>query len=263
MASQISSASPESGSLQAAELQAAVRSTSPEVLRCAASHPALSEDLALTLLNQAALPAECLIALSRNGSVAKYRNVRVAIVEHGRTPRHVSLPMLRLLYTFDLMQVALTPVVAADIKRAAEEVLLSKLETISSGERLTLARRASGRIAGALLLDQEARVMQAALDNPRLTEASVAKTLAAKKTSSALVEAVCRHPKWSLAREIRMALLRNEKTPLARALEFAQSLPPKLLLEILHSSHLPENTRRYLLRNPQQVASAGGRTGRR
>ena len=43
-----------------------------------------------------------------------------------------------------------------------------------------------------------------------------------------------------------MALLRNGKTPLARALEFARALPPAQLRDILHSSRLPEKVKVYL-----------------
>ncbi len=246
--------------LQAAALEESVHSPSRDVVLSAAANPALTEDLALSLLKQTDLPAECLVALSKNASVSKYRKVRTAIVAHGHTPRHVSLPMLRLQYTFDLMQVALAPIVAADIKRAAEEVLLAKLGTISAGERLTLARRASGRIAAALLFDKEPRMVQAALENPRLTEASIAKALNGTKASSALVEGVCQHPRWSVVREIRIALLRNDKIPLGRALEFARSLPAPILREILHNSHLPERTKSYLLCHLNRASEASRRS---
>ena len=83
------------------------------------------------------------------------------------------MPTIRHLYTFELMQVALLPSVLPDVKRAAEEVLISKLASISSGERETLARRSSGRVAAALLLDKEERIMQAALANPQMTEVSI------------------------------------------------------------------------------------------
>ncbi|HVO59534.1 MAG TPA: hypothetical protein VMT53_01295 [Terriglobales bacterium] len=229
-----------------------MHSASSDWLHLAASHPALTDDLALTLLKRSDLSPECLVALSKNGSIAKYRKVRLAIVAHARTPRHLSLPLLRLLYSFDLMHVALMPTVAADLKRAAEEVLLARLETISSGEKLSLARRASGRIAAELLLDKETRVMQAALENPRLTEASVAKVLVRSNTTSFLVEAVCHHPRWSHGREVRVALLRNAKTPLGCALEFARSLPARMLREILQSSRLPKSTKVCLLRQLEQ-----------
>ncbi len=227
-------------------LGAPIHSPDADALKAAAADAALTEDLALTLLKPGDLPPEVLEALSKNGGVMKSRKVKLALVEHPRTPRHVSLPMVRHLFTFDLMRVALTPVVPADIKLAADEALVNRLETISSGERLALARRASGRVAGALLLDKETRVMAAALENSRLTEAGVIRALTRHDSPASLVDAVCRHPKWSVRREIRIALLRNGKTPMARALEFARALPPNLVRELLNGSHLPANIQSYL-----------------
>ena len=143
----------------------------------AASDPALTEDLALVLLKQSDLPTQVLDRLSRNSGVMKSRKVKLALVEHPRTPRHISVPMVRHLFTFDLMRVALTPVVPADIKMAAEESLINRLERLSQGERLSLAHRASGRVAAVLLLDPEPRVIHAALENSRLTESAVIKAL--------------------------------------------------------------------------------------
>jgi hypothetical protein len=220
-------------------LPEAVHSTSPESLTAAASDLGLTEDLALVLLKRADLPAQALEKLSKNGSVMKSRKVKLALVEHPKTPRHISVPTVRHLFTFDLMQVALTPVVPADIKMAAEESLINRLEKISQGERLSLAHRASGRVAAALLLDPEPRVIHAALENSRLTESAIIKALMRHATPVAFVVAVCHHPKWSPRREVRIALLRNEKTPLVRALEFARSLPAAMVREILHGSSLP------------------------
>ena len=215
----------------------------------------LSEDGALHLLKRADLPPDVLEQLSKIGELLKYRKVKLALVEHPKTPRHVSLPLIRQLYTFDLMQVALTPVVPADVKRAADETLSHRLETLASGERLTLAHRGSGRIAEALLADADARVMQAALQNARLTEASVVRMLTRPDARVAFVDAVAHHPQWSLRREVRVALLRNEKTPKARAVEFARGLPPGLLREILQTSRLPAKMKEYLL------AEIGKRSG--
>lgn len=239
-------------------LPEAVHSSSVEMLTAAASDPGLTEDLALALLKQSDLPAQVLDRLSRNGGVMKSRKVKLALVEHPRTPRHISIPMVRYLFTFDLMHVALTPVVPADIKMAAEGSLINRLERLSQGERLSLAHRASGRVAAELLLDPERRVIGAALENSRLTESAVIKALMRRGAPEAFVRAVCHHAKWSLRREIRIALLRNGKTPLSRALEFSRSLPPALVREILQGSHLPAATKKGLLKDAAE--RSGGST---
>jgi hypothetical protein len=225
-----------------------IREITAAELEAAASDPALTEDLALQLLKRNDLPAEILERVSKNGVVAKSRKVKLALVRHPRTPRRVSMPMLRHLFTFDLMQVALAPVVPADVKLAAEETLIHRLETISIGEKISLARRASGRISGELLLDNETRIVSTALENSRLTEAAVIKVLMRQNAPAKFVELVCHHPKWSVRREVRIALLRNEKTSLARALEFAGSLPASLIPEILEASRLPTHIKAHLLR---------------
>jgi len=144
------------------------------------------------------------------------------------------------------MQFGLRPAVAADLKHFAAEQLINRLPAITLGERLMLARRASATVAGALLLDKESRVAHAALENARLTEAAVSRGLLRPQAGPGFVEAVCHHPKWSLRREIRLALLRSPHTPLACALEFARNLPPSFLRDVLHTSRLPEKIKSYL-----------------
>ena len=175
----------------------------------AASDPALSEDIALALLKRGDLTAPTLEKLAKNPALAKSRKIKIALIEQPRTPRHVSLSLLRHLYTFDLMTVALMPVVAADIKIAVEEALINRLETISTGEKMSLARRASARVAAALLADADMRVVNTALENSRLTEAMVAKSLLRHDSADSLAESVGRHVKWSLRPEIQHALQRR------------------------------------------------------
>ena len=215
-----------------------------------------SEDRTLALLKEADLPSEEIERIAKNGALVKHRKVKLALLQHQHTPRHIALPLIRQLYTFDLMQVALTPIVAADLKMAADEALCNRSATISSGERLSLARRASARVAGHLLLDQEARVTRAALENPHLTEAFVIKALLHPSAPPHYVEAVCHHSQWSVRREVRIALLRIEKTPMAKAIEFARGLPPAQLREILQNSRLPQNIKGYLQNTLRPVSKS-------
>jgi len=263
-----------------------------------AADPALTEDFALALLKRADLPAEVLEQFGKNVSVLKSRKVKMALATHARTPRHVSVPLARQFYTFDLMKLALSPLAPADVRVAVDNMLISRLQTVTVGERLTLARRASGRVAAALLLEvavgggktaeaklgsaeirteikttktnttktnttkiktkikavsvgtgpRERRVMQTALDNPRLTEALVINSVLRPDAGADLVHAVARHPKWSRRKEIRAALLRTEHLSLARALEFSEEIPVALLQELLNSSRLPAKIKDQLAR---------------
>jgi hypothetical protein len=232
---------------KSASAEALVYSALPDGLAHAAADPRLSEELALALLARRDVPDHALESLSKNVAVMKSRRVLLALVAHPRTPRFVSLPIVRRLYTFELMQLALTPTLAADLKLIAEETIITRLETLASGERLTLAKRASGRVAAALLSDPEERVVRAALENPQMTEAGVIKALMRLDASEGLIQVACRHSKWSLRRDVRVALLRNPHIPLAHALAFAQSLPAPLLRDVLLASRVSDKVKAYLL----------------
>ena len=122
----------------------------------------------------------------------------------------------------------------------------ARIASVTLGERIALARRCSEPVAAALLLDKEPRVWQTALENPRLTESAIVKSLQRPNATPAFVDALCHHSKWSLRHEVRIALLRSEKTPLARALEFARRLSPAQLRDVLHNSRLSERVKSFL-----------------
>lgn len=230
----------------AAPLDQLIHDPSPDVLIALASDPRLSEDLALALLNRRDLPREALEELHKHKSVAKMRKVQLALVMHPNTPRHVSIPTVRHLYVFELMQVALQPAVVADVKRAAEEVLIGKLSSVSSGERLTLAKRSSGRAAAALLLDKEDRIFHAALSNPQMTEAWIVKALKAQTGTELLAAGVSRHQKWAHHNDVKAALLSNKFTPPARVMQIALELPINMLKDVLRNARLSPGARTHL-----------------
>src|SRR5262249_26102476 len=184
-------------SLPDAPIEELIHHLDPEILVAVAADGRLTEDLALAMLERRDLPRQVLEQIHKHKSLARQRKVQLALVMHPRTPRHISVPIIRHLYPFELMKVALQATVAPDVKRAAEEVLIAKLTTVSSGERFTLAKQGSGRVAATLLIDKEARIMRAALDNPQMTEIWIVKALKAETGTDMLAPAVARHTKWS------------------------------------------------------------------
>lgn len=220
--------------------------SSPSTSTLKDADSAFTADFTLASLEDRNLSPDVIEQISRNVAAMKSRKVRVALAAHPRTTRRIALRLIRELYTFDLMQFSLIPAVAADLKRVADELLVARLASITLGERISLARRSSALVASALLLDRESRVWQTALENPHLSEPAIVKALLRPAATPAFVKALCHHAKWSLRPEIRMALLRNEYTPLARALEFARRLPPAQVRDVLHASRLPEKIKAYL-----------------
>jgi hypothetical protein len=196
----------------------------------------LTEDAALAIVRSADVTAEALAQLAKNPIVSKSRKVVVALASHPRIPRHLSIPMLRGMFTFDLMNLAMTPVVAPDVKRAAEEQLILRLESLPVGQKITLARRASGRVAAALLQTSDQRILSSALDNKHLTEALVVQALMKPRAPERLYVLVSDHSKWQNRREVQIALLRSEKTPFERARDLEKNFSPNFLKDILPES---------------------------
>jgi hypothetical protein len=229
-------------------LERLIHSTDETELRAAAANPHLTEDLALALLKRRDLPANVLQDLAKNTEALKTRSILVALVCHPRTPRFVSLPASRTLHTFELMSVALQPAVPVDLKVAIEQSIIDRLENMSLGERISLAKRGSTRIAERLLRDPELTVIELALLNSHLTEACVVRTLMIdEEVDERFVELVANHPKWSLRTDVRSALLRNPKTPMAVAMNIVHQLPADVARDALFHSNLPTSVKNYLM----------------
>lgn len=112
----------------------------------------LTPDLTLAHLADRNLSGEIVEQISRNIAAMNSRKVRFAVAAHPGTPRRIALRLIRELYTFDLMRFSLLPAATADLKRMADDLLVARLASISLGERTSLARRSSGKVAAALLL---------------------------------------------------------------------------------------------------------------
>jgi len=191
----------------------------------AATDARLDEGAAVKLLARRELAAEAVTAIAKNRRLARHRALLPLIVAHPRTPRHLSLPLLRRLYVFEMMRISLSPAVVADLRVAADKQIVARLETVSLGEKTSLAKQASGRVARALLNDAEARVIASALDNPRLSEESIAEALQ-RESSSALARLVVEHEKWRLRPALQEALLTHAEADeplLRRAAWFASA----------------------------------------
>ena len=227
-------------------LAALLHHPAADVLQALLDNPALKEAQLCRLLERKDLPGEFLEEVARRKGLLKSYRVKRTIAFHPHAPRLVSMRLLRELYLMDLVQFALLPGVAAELKRLADDQLLARLPQIALGQKITLGRRGPGRVAGMLLAEGHPQVLAVVLDNAHLNEGHILKVLAREKLPEAVLLAVARHRKWSLSYNVRIALVRHSGSPLSVVLGFLPHLTLSDLRELVSPGLLSENLRNYL-----------------
>jgi hypothetical protein len=217
-----------------------------EVIAALLKNPALNEEHVSLLLERKELSAAILDSIAKMKVWMTSATVRRKLAAHPHTPRRISTRLFRELYLLDLIQLSLQPAVAPDLRRLAEELVLSRIGQLPLGQKRMVARRGSARIAGALLADTNPSVVALALDNPFLTEAQILKTLSHPLLPTANAAAIARHAKWSNYVGVRLALVRHPHAPLDRILAFLPELTLGDLDSLLSIARMPANLRQYL-----------------
>jgi hypothetical protein len=167
--------------------------------------------------------------------------VRLALAAHPHTPRLIAMRLLRELHLMDLVRISLLPASSMELRRLADERVLTQLPQLPLGQMLMLARRGSTRIAAGLVAHGPEQVARVALDNSLLTESQLLKTLAKESLPARIVAAVAKHDKWSKLANIRVALLRHPQTPPERVPDLVPGLPRREIEDLLELSRLPEH----------------------
>jgi hypothetical protein len=228
------------------ELKSLLYHPSPDVLFAVLENPTLDETLLTLLLSRKDLPAEIIENIAARKTFLKSYAVKRALVFHPGAPRLVVLRLLRDLYLMDLVQFSLSPVAPTELKLHAEEYVIARLPQLPLGQRIALARRGPARVAGALIATGHAKVLEIALENPRLSEAQVLKVLWRDNLPQNVVLTVANHRKWSQHYNVRLALVRNSSTPLSIVLGYLPQLTVVDLRELAAPGIVPENLRKYL-----------------
>jgi len=239
------------------ELASLLHHHEAEVLLALLDNPALGETQLCLLLDRKDLPTEVLEEVARRKSLLKNYRVKRALAFHPRTPRLASLRLIRELYLMDLVHLTLLPGTSAELKRNAEEQLVARLPQLPLGQKITLARRGTARVAGALLAEGHTQVLSVVLDNPGLTEAQVLKALSRERLPVGVVKAVAQHRKWSHTYNVRLALVRHPSSTLSTILAYLPELTVSDLRELAAPGIVSENLRKYLLAEIQQRVRGG------
>jgi len=221
-------------------------SGSEDLLRSLIENPAFDETHLCLLLERKDLSGLLLEEISKRKAWRAAYRVRVGLAAHPHTPRLIAVRLLRELHLMDLVRISLLPGSSMELRRLADERVLTQLPQLPLGQKLMLARRGSTRIAAGLVAHGPEQVARVALDNSFLTESQLLKTLAKESLPARIVAAVAKHDKWSKLVNIRVALLRHPRMPPERVPELVPGLPRREIEDLLELSRLPEHVRALL-----------------
>ncbi len=249
-------------SAPADELKGLVREANEESLLALLENPNLAEPHVSLLLERMDLSANVLGAIGADGKWTSSEGIRLRLARHPHTPRRVALAVARQLFLFDLVRLSLLPSAPADIRRVAEEIILTRVPHLPVGEKLTLARRGPARVAGALLAEGHPQAMKLALASAFLTESQVLKVIAKSGVPARTIAAIAHHPKWSCQYNVRLALARNTHTPVAVVQAFLPNLTQRDLREIAKLDDLAPHLKRCIQQELNRRATAAGERAR-
>jgi hypothetical protein len=247
----------------AEELRRQLASAPLPFLEGAMQNPELShEEMAILLRNRNAT-GSLLGRIGRDRSWTRYYEVKKGLVLHPRTPFHVSRSLVGHLYWRDLAETAEQMVLNPALRRKAEEVLKVRVDEMSLGEQIALARRASRGLVASLKESAEDRVLRALLDNARLVERDAVEIASGEHSPPDTLERLAEHPTWGERYSVRLALIRNAATPVRVALRLAGKLPSQDLRRLSGDPEVPKIVRVGVERKLQSLEhETGDRTSR-
>jgi hypothetical protein len=238
------------------ELKALAHDAAEDVILAVLENPKCDESHVTILLDRLDLPANVLSAIAAQTKWLAVEGVRWRLAAHPRTPKSIAIAAVRELYLFDLVRLSLLPAAPPDIKKIAEEIIIARVPHLPVGQKLTLARRGPARVAGALLAEGHPQAIKIALDNPFLTESQILKALAKPEVPERVVAAIAQHARWSSQYNVRMALARNARTPVAPLLAILPGLTANDLKELVALPELSPHARRCI-ENELKIRLAG------
>jgi hypothetical protein len=206
-------------------------------IREALTRASPDETTMISLLRRA-VPVRLLEFVGAHSPWSDDPRVMGAVVRNPRAPRVLSLKLLPNLFWSDLAEVAASPWVQGAVRARAEGLLREMLPEMRLGERVTLGKIATPPVLALLLTYEEERVLEAALQNPRLREEDLLIQIRATAAPVCLLEAIARSPRWRDRYAVRLGLVLQPRTPVALALGQVSSLVKQDLMRVAEAPGL-------------------------
>lgn len=205
-------------------------------------NPAITEKHLLVLLKRHDLSEEIPERIFHRHKKSLSHALLLALVKNPATSDVIFRTLVAHLYLFELVDFCYLPRISSDRKIAAERQILQRLPTTPLGNKITLARRAPSNVVAELLKEGQPTLTEACLNSPRLKEAAIYKLLTSSRATAEIISMVARNNRWKNRPNLRLAILKNARTP---AVWFTLWLP-RLSLPVLKQLAVAQRL------NPQQ-----------
>ncbi len=228
----------------ALELYTVVSGSNPKNLRLSLSNPVIQEEHLLILLRNARITQDVVeLICERNDWISSYR-VQSAIANCPKAPFAIAIRMIQLLFWHDLLKTIGNLKLNPRLRRTAENYLKVRLTEMSLGEKMSLARTCPRPLIGHLRGEKDLKIIAELLRNPQLVEDDVVLMVNDEMTARSVLASIGRDYKWSVRYPVRLALVRNARTPLHVALSIVSKLKKQDLEPLIRHPHTPELIRR-------------------
>jgi len=148
----------------------------------------------------------------------------------------VDAAQARLEYDLVAFLMDLPKVTASEIHH--QPFLDGALREVPLGMRKSLARKPDFKLIQRIARDQDHRVIEHLLNNPRLTEKDVIRIGSTRPTSPKVLEAIYDHPKWITRYSVKKVIVFNPYSPLSIAMKLLAYLRVNDLEDLCESHGL-------------------------
>lgn len=159
-------------------------------------------------------------------------------------PEAVAMRFLPALAWRDLLELGLDVRVRPPVRAAADRYVTERLVSLSEGEKMSIARRASTGVLARLRHDPSVRVISALLENPRLSEGLLAPLVYHPNTRPQVLALVAANPRWGVRYDLKVGIAKNAATPIETALRILPSLKKEDLRAVLAGERVSPIVRR-------------------
>jgi hypothetical protein len=234
----------------------------PPFLDGALDNPALTErELLLWLRNPQATTA-LLDRIGRQPRWTRTYAIRRALVLHPNTRPAEARKLAEQLRWRELLETTRDSRLHPAVRRRAEQLLRGRLEGLTVGERVNLARSEPAGMLAELMDCPELQVLRGLLSNDALREIHAARLAASATAPPEVLGSLGDHHAWGEVRSVRMALLRNDRTPVPAALTLLRRMTGRDLHRLSGDDKVPTIVRvgagRELDRRAGGAAPSGG-----